>query len=497
MRRSSSDGATMADVMLVLLASFTALTFMVVISTALSDGDTGWHLATGAWIVSHGAVPHSDPFSFTAAGRPWIAHEWLSELAMYGAFRAGGWSGLMLLFGLALAALYAQVALHLRRWQTPGAASIVLIYMSIGLMPSLLARPHMLALPILAGWLIALMRAREQDRAPSLWLAALMLVWANAHGSFVFGLALAAVFALEALIEAAPARRLDVVIRWGAFGLLSLLAGLATPGGLEGLLYPFYVSRLALLPLISEWHPANFGGVSGFEVVLLSTLFFLLYRPTRIPLVRLLLLLGVLHLALEHMRQQIVLMVVGALVLAEPIGRAWHADGLPRAVFFAAFWRDRRVLAPILAVGLAMFASVVGYRLLTPFERPDSYGVPIAAVDHVPQALRHQPVFNEYSFGGLLIFHSIRAYIDGRSDMYGDAFTQNYSKVVNGDVARWHAAETKWKFGWTLLRPDNPLVAILDKEAGWRRIYADKWAVIHVSDRADPGAPPPLAHAIP
>jgi len=32
-------------------------------------------------------------------------------------------------------------------------------------------------------------------------------------------------------------------------------------------------------------------------------------------------------------------------------------------------------------------------------------------------------------------------------------------------------------------------VKILDREPGWRRAYADKWAVIHVSDRARASGP--------
>ena len=75
--------------------------------------------------------------------------------------------------------------------------------------------------------------------------------------------------------------------------------------------------------------------------------------------------------------------------------------------------------------------------------------------------------------------------------MYGDAFTADYVKIAHGDVARWKAAEERWKFGWTILPPDNALVKILDREPGWRRAYTDKWAVIHVSDPAP--AKPPIA----
>ena len=483
MSKGRASDADLPDIAFLLLASFTAFAFVTVLSSAFADGDTGWHIATGQWIATHGTVPRSDPFSFTARGHPWVAHEWLSELLMYGAWRFGGWSGLILLFGTATAALYAIVAFHLRRWQRPGAAALMLVYLSIGLAQSLLARPHLLALPILAAWLIALLRARERASAPPLALAILMFVWANAHGSFVFGLALAGGLGLEALVGAAPGDRLRVIRQWGLFGMLSLAAALATPAGLDGLLYPFYVNNLSILSLIAEWQPARFGGASSLEVLLLSGLFFLLLRPVHIPVLRLLILLAALHITLEHIRNQMVLVILATILLAEPLGRAW-ANGAerPRPALLPRLWTERRELAPLLAVGLLLFVGTATYRLITPFARPDSNGVPVTALRNLPSGLRDKPVFNEYSFGGLLAFEGIAPFIDGRSDMYGDAFTADYVKIAHGDAVRWKAAEARWKFGWTILPPDNPLVKILDEEPGWRRAYADKWAVVQVND---------------
>lgn len=489
MSKGKASDADLPDIAFLLLTSFIAFAFVTVLTSAFADGDTGWHIATGRWIAAHGTVPRSDPFSFTARGHPWVAHEWLSEVLMYGAWRYGGWSGLILLFGTASAALYAFVALHLRRWQRPGAAALMMVYLSIGLAQSLLARPHLLALPMLAAWLIALMRARERERAPPLALAIVMFVWANAHGSFVFGLALAGGLGLEALVTAVPGDRLRVVRQWGLFGIVSLAAALATPAGLEGLLYPFYVNNLSLLSLISEWRPAPLNA-SSLEILLLSGLFFLFLRPVRIPILRLLILLAALHITFEHIRNQMVLVTLATILLAEPLGRAW-AEGAerPRPALLPRLWAERRELAPLLAVGLLLFVGTATYRLITPFDRPDSYGVPITALRNLPPGLRDKPVFNEYSFGGLLAFEGIAPFIDGRSDMYGDAFTADYFKITNGDAARWKAADARWKFAWTILPPDNALVKILDREPGWRRAYADKWAVIHVSDRALETAP--------
>lgn len=477
------------DLFLLIAASFSVFAFALAMPSALSDGDTGWHIGAGKWILEHGQVPRTDPFSFSASGRAWMAHEWLSEIAMAGAWYLAGWRGIMLLFGAAAAALYAMLALHLRKWMSPGAAALTLLYVTIALLPAYLARPHMLALPLLAGWMLLMIRAREQDRAPSLWLGLLMLVWVNAHASFVVGIAIAGAFGLEALVEAERSRRWRVIRGWGLFGVVLLVAGLCNPAGFHAYEYPVYVSRLELLKYISEWRPASFGEISAFEIVLLSALFFLLSRPARVPVIRLLMLLGFLHLALEHIRQLAVLAVVAPILLAEPLGRAW-SDGAqrPRPPLLSAVRVAQVALRPLLATALLLFAGMTAARLAIPFDRPDSRGVPQTALRALPAELRNRPVFNEYSFGGLLVLEGIRPFIDGRSDMYGDAFTTDYFEIARGDIARWRGADARWQFAWTILPPDNALAAKLDSEPGWRRIHADKWAVIHVADARRPGA---------
>jgi len=68
----------------------------------LSDSDTGWHLRTGEWILANGRVPQNDIFSYTQAGQPWFAWEWLSDVLFALLFR---WHGLSAIAGFA-AAIY-------------------------------------------------------------------------------------------------------------------------------------------------------------------------------------------------------------------------------------------------------------------------------------------------------------------------------------------------------------------------------------------------------
>lgn len=457
-----------------------AVIFMIFVNlcawSMLSDGDTGWHIAAGNWILDHRAIPTVDPFSYTFAGKPWVAHEWLSEVLMALAYRAAGWSGIAVLFASAVAGMFFLAGLELRRWLSFRWLAIALTALFVLLQPFMLARPHMLAWPMLAIWTIGLLRARERDRAPPLALAALMVLWANLHGSFVFGFVLLAAFGLEALI-AGRARPLPVLRDWGMFAALSLAASLLTPHGIDGLMFPLEVSGMSSLPLIIEWQPTAFGKISGFEVILLATLFLLLSRGVRVPPVRLILLLGMLHLALAHIRHQALLGIVGTLILAAPAGNGETGEG-ERLRPSLKDWRSRPAIT--LAI-LALILSLVSVaRLAVPMKRPDTSDVPVAAVAALPDHLRAEHGFNRYGFGGLLILNGFRPYIDGRADLYGDAFLHNYARIANGDASRWNEAVRRWNIRWAILSPKDRLATVLASDKGWRRLYADKWAIVFV-----------------
>ena len=343
-----------------------------------------------------------------------------------------------------------------------------LIFGCIG--PSLLARPHLLALPVLLLWTIELLTARGENRAPRLAMALLMVVWANLHSSYIIGLGLAGAFGLEALVEAKQDRA-KVVRDWGLFGLASLAAALITPNGVTGLIYPFQVMGMSSLPGIVEWRATDFAALSPFEVALLVTIFVCLWRGVRVPVVRLMVLLGLLYLALEHTRHQLILAMVAPLILAQPLAVALgqtqtQTQTLPRA----------RWGLPALFAGAAV---LIGLRLMIPVARVDAINSPVSAIAHLPPDLARQPVLNSYGFGGLLIYKGIRPFIDGRSDMYGDAYTRAYFAAKSASPSDLNQFLNRYNIAWTLFAPNDPIVAVLDQEPGWKRIYSDGYAVIH------------------
>jgi hypothetical protein len=378
-----------------------------------------------------------------------------------------------------------MIAAELRLWMGPVGQVIGLALSFACLEPFLFARPHIVALPVMVFWTRCLLAARRNERAPPLALAPLMILWANLHASFIFGLAIIGPFALEALIEAPD--KLRALWNWGLFSLLALAFALITPNGVEGLIFPFMVMTMKILPNILEWRAATFQQPTLFEGALLATLGIGLWRGVRVPPLRLLLLIGLVHMALQHVRQQAVLAALAPLLLAEPFGRSL-APGEPRTRLHPRIgMADLRRWLPIpLAVALVGVGAVAGLRLARPLVRRDNANVPVSAIAHVPPDIARLPVLNEYAFGGYLIFKGVRPYIDGRADMYGDDFVREYLSIISANQPDVDQAFQRWGVRWTILSPRDRLVGLLDHRPGWRRLYADQWAVV----QTDVGAAP-------
>ena len=451
--------------LVVLIPALLAAAVVLFAPQAMNDGDTLWHVAAGQWMLDHRQVIRTDVFSYTFAGRPWHAHEWLGELLMALAFRAAGWSGVALLGAAATAATVGLLGRELVRRLDPVPALAALVVAASCLAPSLVLRPHLLVLPLVVLWTGRLLDARARGRAPALGWAALMMLWANAHASVLFALALVGPFALEAVVEARsdpwPALR-----SWSLFATAAAICALITPFGVGGLLFPVSTAGMASLNSIVEWRPPDFSALQPLEIALVAGLYVIASRGVRVPLLRLLLVLGLLHMSLQHQRHQMLLAVVGVLVLAEAAGRPPGAG-------------PARAPAPVAWMGAALGLALAALRLMVPLSLHDGPTVPMAALDGVPAGLRTQPVLNDYGMGGYLIFRGIRPFIDGRTDMYGDAFNARYDAAVSNRPAL-EAVLAQDHVAWTLFPPASPAVRLMDSEPGWRRQYSGPYAVVHV-----------------
>ena len=144
----------------------------------------------------------------------------------------------------------------------------------------------------------------------------------------------------------------------------------------------------------------------------------------------------------------------------------------------------RRLARIALPATVAAVRAIDVVRLMMPIERTDSASAPISALGAVPLELRRKPVLNDYAFGGFLIFEHVRPFIDARVELYGDGMLNLYDKLRSGDREAVEDALKRYDIAWTIFAPNNRIVASLDREPGWRRLYSDATAVVHVRDAA-------------
>jgi hypothetical protein len=442
----------------------------------LRDADIYWHLVVGQWVVAHGAVPHTDMFSQTFLGQPWIAKEWLSQVLYATAYAAAGWSGIVVLAAVAIAAAFAMLTHELSRYLGRNAVLLFVLAALVLTAPHLVARPHVLALPFMVAWVAGLMRANDCGRAPSLMLVPLITLWANLHGGFTLGLALMAPIAFEAVWNAAPHARKVLALRWLRFVLVAVAAACITPYGPESMLVTYRVLSLgAALSSIAEWRAQDFTHLGAFEIAMLAALAFALYRGVRLPPMRILLVLGLLHLALSAVRNAELFALLGPPVLAAPLARQIGEQSPSTDERVGLLGRS------VLMALLALTALVVRTQSFTPSPEIS----PIAAVEKLKQIDR--PVLNEYDLGGYLVYAGIAPFIDGRTELYGEEFYMRWERAVTlQDVGDLLQLLDQYGIGATLLKPSTPAVTLLDRLPGWERIHADATAVLH---RRTPSVP--------
>ena len=221
-----------------LTLAFAAATF------TSTDADLWGHLRFGLDTLDTWTLPEKDPYSFTQ-DKPWLNHEWMSELQMAIAWRLGGSAGLALLKG---ALIFASLLLVWRAQRgvrvSVRIATIAVLYFGTIHMTSSV-RPQLWTFLFLA--ILARVLVEDAARARR-WLPILFALWANNHGGWVVGLGVLGIWAAaEIAFNRQPVR--TWVLTVGA----CTLATLATPYGWR--LWEFVLETVRVERDISEWLP--------------------------------------------------------------------------------------------------------------------------------------------------------------------------------------------------------------------------------------------------
>jgi hypothetical protein len=440
----------------------------------LNDCDTYWQIVTGQWILEHGAMPHADSYSFTKFGEDWISSSWLAQVLYALVYKSAGWAGPICLAAAAVATTFALLTSILSRRIRTGYAVLIAFAALVVSVTHFYARPHVLALPFMVAWAYGLLSASERREAPSFWLLPLLALWANLHGGFVFGLVLVGGVALDAVWNADADRRWHLALRWLAFGACACAACCLTPYGWETLAASYRILDLGeLLHLIFEWMPTDFGTIGRFELCILALIAGALRFGVKLTPPRIALVLGLLHMALSHVRNHEIFVLVLPLVLLTPVVSQLKLEASRPASSSAGSWASAAMLIAVFVAGAVTSSVRANYQ-------PPAGHSPAAAVE-ILKSRNLKRVLNQDAFGGYLIWRGIPVFIDGRAELYGEDFSIKYYRATFlKDVNLLFDVLKSYDIDAVLLNPDTPAAVLLDHVDGWQRVYADKSSVLHV-----------------
>jgi hypothetical protein len=464
-----------------------ALGLFTMAARNVTDPDVWWHLRTGQLIVQRHAVFHADPYSFTRFGQPWVDHEWLSQILVFGVYRLAGWGGLIVGFGAVIAAAFFVVF-----WRCPGrpyVAGVITLLGAFASAPSWGVRPQMLTLLLASVLLLILERSYERPKL-LWWTPALILLWVNLHAGFALGIALIVLFlvgdALDVAFGFKDRTASAARFRALAFAMVACVAVVPlNPYGAAMYAYPLETLRSqAMQSYIGEWSSPDFHQLAYLPTLLmiLASIALPALSPRRLRPREILLLSVATYAALRSVRH-IPIYALIAIPILTTMALTWLQEhGISKGLTSKApMTLAKPLFNVILLAGFLVFLVVRVRYVMQRQTESEAKEFPAAAVSFIAAQRPPASILNHYNWGGYFIWRlypEYRVYIDGRADLYGDAFMDDLAAAyyLRGDS--WGRSFERWGIRTVVLPPDAPLVTALRALPDWQAIYSDDQAVV-------------------
>ncbi len=467
----------------------------------LADGDTGWHIRTGEWILAHRTVPTVDLFSFTKPHEAWFAWEWGWDVMFAGIYHAWGLSGVAFANLLLLCLISALLYRLIRRCSDNDL--LAMFFTLVALLGSTihwLARPHLFSWIFLLLFSHVLLSVENGNTRRLAWLPLLTVAWVNIHGAFFVGVLMVLIAGVG---EALACFRGQAPMPWRAAWLPArpyLLCGVGCMAA--SFVNPYtwhlhqhvfsYLRDFKLLDEIQEYQSVNFhhGPVIFFECMLLLGLASTVWCVRERKFGAAILMIVWAHFALVSARN-----IPIYLFIAAPWVACMSQDALRSIGSAAGLRRVRTALAdvyselrPLERIGRWHVVSVAAVLCLCglcakgdpKFEADfEAKNFPVHALPAL-QAMKPAHIFTYDQWGDYLIyrlFPSTRVFVDGRSDFYGADFVIRCEHVVAGRYD-WEQDLKRYGVDTVLLKTDAPLAEVLKESRNWSVAFDDGAAII-------------------
>ncbi len=461
-----------------------------------TDADLWGHVRFGQATLQHHGPFLTDPYSYSALGRPWRNHEWLTEVVMALSYDGLGVFGLKLWKFACTAATILFLVLAMGETGASGGVQLgTLTFSALALMLQMQFRPQLFTFVFLAALLAILARHNYRGSAP-LWLVVpIMALWGNLHGGYIIGIGTLGTYtAVVGAQDLFAGRGLSRVRRLGLITVLGTMATLLSPYGIDNWLVVLNALRVhALRSVIQDWQPlthsaavqwtTNREGIVPYACVFgmmgAFTVSFLMHPAgDDLPLAAIAALMSAA--AFAAVRN----MPLAVIACAPPVARHFElvfAGLRERAAANGARLRpplERSEVNPWLAGGgaiaLALYLGLFSARIATDMDYPSG------ATAYMKAHHLHGNVLVNFNWAEYFIWQEpeSRVFIDGRNDsVYAPQILDQY---LNFYFARSDASEILRRYpnDFVLIPPKSKADGVITKTAGWKLIYQDDDAAL-------------------
>jgi hypothetical protein len=464
----------------------------------ITDPDFWWHLKTGQYIVETRSIPHADIFSTLRFGSEWVTHEWLSEVFIYLVFHVMGFGGLIAFFSILITGSFWIVYQRCRkRGVHTYIAGFAVLLGAAATLPTWGVRPQMFSLLFASIYISFLDRYSRRESMSSIWwLAPLMVLWVNMHAGFALGLVLIVLTITGLLLDWLLLRKgsfADVwrLVRPLCWLLIVCVAAVSlNPHGPRMYSYPFEtLTSQAMMRHIEEWKAPNFQEpmFQALALVILGTFSAFALSNKRVRPGELLMLTATAWATLRSGRNVAFFALVATPLLAE---HSWNwISSQPWSQWLTVpaskigtesklkLGLNAVILLLIVTLGILAVRHSVAKQPIS-----EAKNFPTGAVDFIVAHKPPQPIYNEYIWGGYLIWRlypEYRVYIDGRADVYGDKLISEFLQIKDGKRV-WREHLDNRGIRTVLIEPDSALASLLRQDSAWQNVFEDKYSVVFV-----------------
>jgi len=490
----------------------------VLVHRAIFDLDIWLHLKAGEVILQAKSVPSRDIFSFVVGAKPWVDHSWLFQVISYFTYSVWQAEGLISLETYTLILVFLFLFLIGYKFTKSYIETAIFVFIAVyASMGRFNIRPDIFSLLFFTIYLYLL--KFHSDKKIIYLLVPVQILWVNFHGYFFLGILLVFLFILAEFLR----RRLKFIpIGWRQESLISqeayqnlkklfcfiILASLANPNGLRGMLYPLFVFKETLLGqnrvffgFIQELQPTfqanRFLGGPYYGVIAILSLVLMAFNFKRLKIIDIFLFLLFFAFSLT-IRHTPFFSFVGFIIivsyLAPIIDKIKAGDYSRQRIYFIL----KYALAAFFIIWLGLkINNILDYHYYD-FEAKEFksvfYGIddthyPKKAVDFVLENNIPPNMFNDFNSGAYLIgrtYPERKVFIDGRTELYGQDFFRAYEKVLQADVPEFEKMVDKYNinaafFSITINEPPA-LVSYLYAHPQWKLVFFDDSGIVFLKD---------------